>query len=110
MCHYKTLHVEENSGYVLQCSHCHSIVIGFNLLTFQLPFTDYQQMIRDIEGCIEYYEEKTTDALSRNIPLRQLNSFTHMTVSLKDLRQLAHLLHLSYGRVLVDQLLNELSN
>ena len=58
MCRYKTLHLDEQLGYVLQCQECDSLTIGFNLLTFQVSPTEFLQIIRDIESCIHYYQDE----------------------------------------------------
>jgi len=104
MCEFKTLHLDEKLGYVLQCIQCTDITIGFNILTFSRTLPEFYRFVQDVHECHDYHTGSGNDPEIRNIPFWQLSECSCMTVSLNELRHLGELLDLACARLMLENL------
>ena len=53
MCSYKTWYHDEQTGYVVQCTECNKIQVGFGVLSLTLKMPDFETFRRQIAECFD---------------------------------------------------------
>ena len=104
MCDFKTLHLDKNLGYVLQCIDCGNITIGFKIITFSRTLPEFYRMVKDVHDCHAYHSNLGADPQTRSIPFWQLSECSCMTMSLNELHELGVLLDLAHARIMLEKL------
>jgi hypothetical protein len=108
MCEYKTLHLDSNLGYVLQCITCKHITIGFGILTFSQSLPEFYRFRQTARDCYAHQAASGADPKVRNIPFWQLSEHSCVTMSLNDLRYLCELLDFAYAKLELEKMISTL--
>ncbi|OIN60820.1 hypothetical protein [Arsenicibacter rosenii] len=107
-CNFKTLHIDPKNGYVLQCTHCGRITIGFGIITVSRTLPEFYKFVHDTHSCYQHYAATGQNPKIRNIPFWQLSSYSCLTMSLNDLSRLGELLDFAVGKLYIDQFISTL--
>jgi hypothetical protein len=110
MCEFKTLHLDDKLGYVLQCIHCKHITIGFGIVVFSRNLTDFYKLVQDTHSCYAHHIALGIDPKARTIPFLQLSEQSCLTVSLNDLYYLGELLDFACAKLQLERMISILPN
>lgn len=110
MCEFKTLHLDDKLGYVLQCIHCKQITIGFGILVFSRSEIEFYKLVQDTHGCYAHHLAMGIDPKLRSIPFLQLSEHSCVTVSLNDLYYLGELLDFACAKLQLEKMIASLPN
>jgi hypothetical protein len=91
MCHYQQLYFDEAVGYVIRCSQCRNMQLGFGnlMLTFEeTAFTDFQQLLNRIAWECRHFDLDDMKRIQVPMPYTGVS----MLLSKKELGRLLYML------------------
>jgi hypothetical protein len=104
MCHYETLYYENNTGYVVRCTECKNVQIGYGNLLLTFTVNDFKSFKSWI-GKVKSGSNQTENESLRNIILPVPCEGVRFVLSMQELMELDVMLEAADSELMMLDLL-----